>query len=137
MLIEGLEGTLAGRLYLVEYDEEQWFAGSDETRAYCVETWIKKAKPLGARFFVLRLVPDELFPLRGNEAPYIHLREPIEQEPECGYTVYGHVKFFVKGGLNPVVRAAISRELEKYPKGTDFAICDKADGVALENGRVK
>lgn len=135
MLLEGLEGTLAGKVYLVEYDEEAWLTTPAETQQYCVDTWIKKAKPLGARFLVLRLVPDALFPLRGNDAPYIHERYPIEQAPERGFVAVANVQFEVTGEYGPIMRAGISRELEKYPKGTFFAIHDGKNQI--EAGRVK
>ena len=139
MLIEGLEGTLAGKLYLVEFDEEQWLTTPEETQRYCVDTWIKKAKPLGARWLVLRLIPDELFPLRGNDAPYIHLREPIEQAPERGYVIKGTMEVHVCSDepyLSPVIRMSVTKAMRAYPKGTPYVIYNSA-GDMLERDSVK
>lgn len=66
--------------YLVEYDEDQWLKYDKEGQEFCFETWAKKAKPLGAVFVVLRLVPDPLFPSGEKTTPYIFRSYPVEQE---------------------------------------------------------
>lgn len=66
--------------YLVEYDEDQWLKYDKEGQDYCFTTWAGKAKPLGAVFVVLRLIPDALFPSGEHTIPYIARSYPIEQD---------------------------------------------------------
>lgn len=66
--------------FLVEYDEDQWNRYDAETQQQCVDTWVKKAKPLGAEFVVLRLIPDPLFPSSDKAGPYIARSIPINTD---------------------------------------------------------
>jgi hypothetical protein len=66
--------------YLVEYDEDQWNKYDKEGQEHCFKTWAGKAKPMGAVFVVLRLIPDALFPSGDKTLPYIARSYPVEQE---------------------------------------------------------
>ncbi len=66
--------------YVVYYDEDQWFKCDDAGHERCIATWVKKAKPLGALFVVVRLFPDPLFPSRDRTTPYIARSIPIDRE---------------------------------------------------------
>lgn len=73
--------------YLVEYDEDQWFKYDKMGQDFCIETWVKKATPLGAKFVVLRLLPDPLFPVGEHELPYVARSIPIECDDFDPFTV--------------------------------------------------
>lgn len=66
--------------YLVEYDEDQWNKYDKAGQEYCFETWAKKAKPMGAVFVVLKLVPDPLFPTGDKSIPYVARSYAVEQD---------------------------------------------------------
>jgi hypothetical protein len=66
--------------YLVEYDEDQWLKYDKAGQEHCFETWAKKAKPMGAQFVVLRLIPDPLFPSGDKTIPYAARSYPVDQE---------------------------------------------------------
>lgn len=65
-------------VYLVEYDEDLWNRFDQKGQDHCFATWAKKAKPLGALYVVLRLVPDALFPSGDKTQPYIAKQVPVE-----------------------------------------------------------
>jgi len=69
------DGDPAGKLYLVNYEEDQWMKYDDDGREFCWQSWIKWATPLKCTKVVLRLIPDELFPMHGNEMPYLLERD--------------------------------------------------------------
>lgn len=66
--------------YLVEYDEDQWNKYDKEGQEHCLTTWAGKAKPMGAVFVVLRLIPDALFPSGEKVVPYVARSYPVEQD---------------------------------------------------------
>jgi hypothetical protein len=66
--------------YLVEYDEDLWNRYDKAGQEHCFETWAKKAKPMGAVFVVLRLVPDPVFPSGDKTIPYVARSYPVEQD---------------------------------------------------------
>lgn len=75
-----LEKNYAGQeCYLVNYDEEQWNKYSPEAQEQTMQAWVKKAKPMGAEYVVLRLHPDPLFPAGDKTAPYVARSVPIDQ----------------------------------------------------------
>ena len=125
------DGSPSWGIYLVEYLEDNWKGLPEATREFCKQQWIKRAEPLAnVQFVVLRLLPDELFPMHGHEKPYIEWRHPIERGPKCGYTVQGHVEVKLESALDtmedtvdPVLRARIESDLrDKYPKNTPYII---------------
>lgn len=66
--------------YLVEYDEDQWNRYDKPGQEQCFEAWAKRAKPLGALFVVLKLLPDPVFPMGTKTAPYVARSYPVERE---------------------------------------------------------
>jgi hypothetical protein len=72
-----LGATVSGSVYLVSYDENAWKASSDELRRAGLRVWNDRARANGCRMVTLRLVPDELFPMHGNDKAYIALTEPV------------------------------------------------------------
>lgn len=77
-----------GRVYMVNYSEDLWKAFDAEGQQFCKDTWIKKATPIAnIKYVVLRLIPDELFPMHGHETPYVEWQHEIERAPECGFTL--------------------------------------------------
>lgn len=74
------ENSAGQPCYLVEYDEDQWLKYDKEGQDFCFEQWARKAKPMGAMFVVLRLVPDALFPSTDKTVPYVARSYPVEQE---------------------------------------------------------
>jgi hypothetical protein len=75
-----IENAVGQPCYLVEYDEDQWLKYDKEGQEHCFDTWIRKAKPMGALFVVLRLIPDPLFPSTDKVVPYVVRSQPVEQE---------------------------------------------------------
>jgi hypothetical protein len=67
-------------VYLVEYEEDQWYKYDKEGQDFCFETWARKAKPLGCVFVVLRLYPDALFPRSDKTTPYVAKSVPVDQD---------------------------------------------------------
>lgn len=140
MVIDVPSGAEAGRIYLVNYDEDLWKAFDAESQQFCKDTWIKKATPIpGVKYVVLRLHPDDLFPMHGNEKPYVEWKHEIDRPPECGFTVEALVTVTVQGEakyLEPVKRSEISRALEGTGKpGTPWRIVNQR-GDVLEHGRL-
>lgn len=74
------ENSAGQPCYLVEYDEDQWLKYDKAGQDHCFETWAAKAKPMGALFVVLRLIPDPLFPTTDKTVPYIVRSYPVERE---------------------------------------------------------
>lgn len=66
--------------YLVEYDEDQWNKYDKAGQEHCFATWADKAKPMGARFVVLRLIPDPIFPTGDRTVPYVARSYVVDQE---------------------------------------------------------
>lgn len=139
MTDEVREGSQAGGIWLVEYDEDDWKALPDATKDHCRDTWIKKASALKeVRFVVLKLIPDELFPMHGHEKPYVEWQHAIDRGPEKGYTVETLVAVQLPAPyeLSPLLRSRIESELrETHPKGTVWSIRGAA-GVSLAMGRI-
>lgn len=76
-----LEKNHAGQeCYIVDYDEDLWFAYSEDQQEFTIGQWLKKAKPLKAVFFVLRLHPDALFPRGDKVQPYVAKSLPIDSD---------------------------------------------------------
>jgi hypothetical protein len=74
------ENSAGQPCYLVEYDEDLWNKYDKAGQEHCFETWAKKAKPMGAQFVVLRLIPDALFPSGDKTIPYVARSYPVDQE---------------------------------------------------------
>lgn len=74
------ENSAGQPCYLVEYDEDQWLKYDKEGQDFCFEQWSRKAKPMGALFVVLRLIPDALFPSGDKTVPYVVRSYPVDQE---------------------------------------------------------
>lgn len=74
------ENSAGQPCYLVEYDEDQWLKYDKEGQEHCFEAWVRKAKPMGAMFVVLRLIPDPLFPSGEKTMPYIVRSYAVERE---------------------------------------------------------
>lgn len=74
------ENSAGQPCYLIEYDEDQWLKYDKEGQEHCFETWAAKAKPMGAEFVVLRLIPDPLFPSGDKTIPYVARSYPVNQE---------------------------------------------------------
>jgi hypothetical protein len=66
--------------YLVEYDEDLWNRYDKPGQEHCFQTWAGKAKPMGAVFVVLKLIPDPVFPSGDKTVPYVVRSYPVEQE---------------------------------------------------------
>lgn len=64
-------GTVSDSVYLVNYDEDQWMRYTDAQKQHCMDTWIKKAEPLGVKRVLVKIHPDILFPSYGKTRPYI------------------------------------------------------------------
>lgn len=74
------ENSAGQPCYLVEYDEDLWSKYDKAGQEHCFETWAKKAKPMGAQFVVLRLIPDALFPSGDRTIPYVARSYPVDHE---------------------------------------------------------
>lgn len=113
-------GVVAGKAYLVRYDENQWKRYDEAGRDFCKATWIKWATPLDVEHVVLQLVPDEFFPIHGNEQPYIEWQHRLDRTPPSGFTVETLVTFTVhtSGTPDPAVASNLRLAIGKLPKGT-------------------
>lgn len=81
MTDEPKEGSPAGAAYVVRYDEDQWLRYSEEGQQFCKDYWIKRATPIeGIQVVALQLIPDPLFPMTGNERPYIAWQHKLTLE---------------------------------------------------------
>lgn len=140
-VVEGASLTLTGKLCLVVYDEDLWLALPADRQAYCKEVWLTKASALpDVVRVVLRLTPDELFPMHGHEKPYIAWQQDIDRPPECGFQVTTVVTVEVVGDakyVDPVMRADITAQLTKprYPAGATYRIVNSR-GDVMEHGRL-
>lgn len=121
----------SGGIYLVEYSEDLWYDLPDATKDHCRSEWIKKATAMKeVRFVVLKLLPDDLFPMHGHELPYVHWQHAIDRGNECGYTYAAGVGVKLNKGteFTPLLRSRIESELrEKFPKGTVWQVWSAAD----------
>lgn len=128
-------GVESGAAYVVNYDESQWLEYDEEGRQFCKDTWIKQATPMpGIKVVVLRLHPDTLFPIHGNEKPYIAWQHKLEFEQESGFTVERVQEVKVYSGsllLSGVVRSRIMRTLQPGA----FRIYN-VNGQLLDSGRL-
>lgn len=133
---------VAGKAYLITYDEDLWKSYDDDGRQFCKDTWIKKATPMAdVRFVVLKLVPDDLFPMHGHETPYVEWQHQIDRPPECGFTVDACVTFTVVSDtakyVDPVTRMEMTKRMQdmRYPAGTHFRIVN-GNGDVIERGKL-
>lgn len=69
-----------GEIYVVNYEENTFLGLPESTQEHCFDTWCKKASASGCSRVILRLLPDQFFPMHGNEKPYIHKQIPLEGE---------------------------------------------------------
>ena len=118
----------------VRYGEEQFLAYDDERKAFCYSEWIRKMEPLeGIRFLVLQLIPDPLFPTRGNELPYIYWRHDFGPRTKGKpWTVVPVVNVeYQESHFDAKHRSDIMRELAAaYPSGTRYVIRHKHNVIA-------
>jgi hypothetical protein len=88
------DGTQAGKYYLVNYHEDQWYRYDEAGQEFCWAHWIKCATPLGCVKVCLRLIPDELFPTHGHDKPYV-IERAIEQRgrgDDCSVRIEAHIE---------------------------------------------
>lgn len=138
-IVDVPSGSEAGKIYLVHYDEDLWKAFNAEQQEFCKDTWLRKATAIdGIRFVVLKLVPDELFPMHGHEKPYVEWQVPIDAPPESGFTVETTVTVTVEGDakyVDPVMRMEITKSLSGLMRGVAFQIVNKR-GDVIERGKL-
>jgi hypothetical protein len=113
--------------YLVEYDEDQWFKYDKEGQDFCIETWKRKAEPLGAQFVVLRLLPDPLFPTGEHTIPYVVRSVPIVQDGFDPFTV----SVRISAAIHPEVWAQAS-ELDRGKLKTQARLRLAMNAMACE-----
>lgn len=131
------EGAVAGKAYLVRYSEDLWKRFDDRGQQYCKDTWIKWATPLDVEHVVLQLVPDEFFPIYGNEQPYIEWQHALDRTPPSGFTTEVLVTYTVNnssGVLPPDIAANLRAAVAKLPKGTRWRALN-ANNDNLGQGR--
>lgn len=132
-------GAQSGKIYLVNYDEDLWFKFDDEGRQFCKDTWIRKATPIpDVRFVVLKLHPDDLFPMHGKEKPYVEWQFEIDRPPECGFAIATTVTVTVEGDakyVDTVMRMEITKSLSGLMAGVAFVIQNKR-GDVIERGKL-
>ncbi len=112
----------------VRYDEELFLSLHEERQQFCYRTWIEKMQPVeGVRFLVLQLIPDPLFPTRGNETPYIHWRHDFDRKGGKPWTVTNLVTVeYENSNMDPRHLSAIMRELgAAHHAGTKYQIVHK------------
>jgi len=119
-------GHVVGKVYLIEYDEALWFRMDETRRGFCIDYWRKIAEPLtDVEHLVLRLIPDPLFPLNGNEFPYIRWQAPIARKPACGFTARVVARYVLDPNeniANPRVNGALRSARASLPKGTRWRV---------------
>lgn len=117
------DGTVSDSVYLVEYNEDQWMKYSEEDKQYCMDTWVKKAKPTGVSRVVVKIHPDILFPRYGRDRPYIDRQYRFPQE-EKGWQAHRviHVQTntdqvsLTEADLKRIEQVEIANELQKGDK---------------------
>lgn len=132
-----LPGVISGKSYVVNYSEDAWYA-SEHHNEFCKETWRKKATDAGCTVVALRLHPDELFPSRDNELPYLAWSETIKQDDGDGFTLEMRVTVTVdtdKKFIEPTMRVRISKALTDQPAGTRYTIVNR-DGAMIDAGKL-
>jgi hypothetical protein len=135
--------------YLVEYDEDQWIKYDKEGQEFCFEQWARKAKPMGAVFVVLRLIPDALFPISDKTVPYIVRSYPVEQETfnpvtvTCKLTATIHADTWAHAseGDRFKLKTAARQQLFMHAiasPGCTYEICTRENDapVVVERGRL-
>jgi hypothetical protein len=131
--------VITGKVYLITYDEDVWLSLPKERQEFCKQTWLSKAEAIVAvQHVVLKLVPDELFPVNGHEKPYVAWQQEIGRPPECGFTVRSQITVTIETDakyVDPVMRADISRALEGNMPGTPFRIVTRGGNI-IEAGRI-
>lgn len=125
-----------GSVFVVTYSEDAWKGLPEANQQFCKEAWIKRATPIERiKTIALRLEPDRLFPMHGNNRPYIEWQHAIERVPECGYQLAVELTFTLNTpGMDVPTENRIRRELEKYPRGTEYVVLS-LDGNAEMKGR--
>lgn len=135
--------------YLVEYNEDQWERYDAEGKEHCFVTWAEKAKPLGAVFVVLRLIPDPLFPAGEHTAPYVARSYPVEQETynpvavSCKLTAMIDKDFWEAASEGKRLETKVAARLELgmhalATKGCGYEICTREgkELKVLERGKL-
>ena len=87
---------------------------------------------------VLKLVPDDLFPMHGHEKPYVEWQHQIDRPPESGFSVETTVTVTVEGDakyVDPVMRMEITKALSGLMRGVAFQIVNKR-GDVIEHGKL-
>lgn len=131
----------SGKLYLIRYGEDLWKSLDAERQQHCKDTWLRHAKDTDAARIALQLIPDELFPMHGNEKPYIEWQEVIDRPPDCGFTSEVVATFTLTSGcvkyIDPCARAAMTRRAGELqlPPGTHYRIVD-GNGNLIEHGKL-
>jgi hypothetical protein len=135
--------------YLVEYDEDQWLKYDKAGQEHCFETWAKKAKPMGAQFVVLKLVPDPVFPSSDKIIPYVFRSYPVELETFNPVTVtvkltaaidadtWGHASEGDRYKLKLAARQQLAMHAMASP-GCSYEICTREgkEPRTVEKGRL-
>jgi hypothetical protein len=135
--------------YLVEYNEDLWTKYDKAGQEFCFEQWARKAKPMGAVFVVLRLIPDALFPSGDKTLPYVARSYPVEQEAfnpvtvSCKLTAMIHPDSWehASEGQRIKMRTAARQQLGMHAMaspGCAYEICTR-DGnvqISVEKGRL-
>lgn len=136
MVVDMPSGTAAGKLYLIHMEEDLWKGLDPDRQAFCKAQWTEKATAIPeVRFVVLKLVPDELFPVHGHDKPYVEWQEAIDRPPECGFERRVELTLCITGDgkLNPVMRAEMTGYLVGHVKGTRYCILNEI-GDVFERG---
>jgi hypothetical protein len=109
-------------VYLIQYDEDQWFRYDEAGWQFCYDTWIKKASAIpGIKLVVLRLIPDAIFPRDPEKPlPYILWQQEVVRPENDGFKFTGHVLIELERPLDPSMRARIEKALLAYPSGTTY-----------------
>lgn len=135
--------------YLVEYDEDQWNRYDKPGQDSCFEIWVKKAKPLGAMFVVLKLFPDPVFPSGSKTTPYVVRSYPVDQETfnpvtvSCKLTAMIHPDTWAASseGQRMQMRTAARQQLGMHAlasSGCSYEICTRENKElrTIEQGRL-
>lgn len=114
--------SATGKVYLVDYDENLFLSYNQEGQDFCFETWAKKAAPMGCDMVVLRLHPDQWFPMHGHDKPYIFKQVPIAGEKPALFRTKS--KFYVE----------LTAEWNKLPEHEQLAVRQQAREAGMRSG---